>query len=231
MKPRTNPNQDDSNKAITYLTSFWLFTRKPETNEAKARLVIIDPKNTYFIHHVDECLVLSEHSEKVEQLLGSRYKLSKNGDPTYFIGHEISPLPKGRNTTNFRGIHYWNYSLLKGINTDDELIKLKMILMADDVIATVNDETDAAIFHSLISQFGKLSNLKFNPMNAITDPKFLYLGIPLNGLDWERRLKVTLKKIPPLWDKAIEVRTLYINTYVFSTLYYLDQHHSCTQIY
>ncbi|GME70918.1 unnamed protein product [Ambrosiozyma monospora] len=124
-----------------------------------------------------------------------------------------------------------------------------MILMADDVIATVNDETDAVIFHSLISQFEKLSNLKLNPMksvaygtpgaknrmiqnwkipmNAITDPQFVYLGIPLNGLDWERRLKVTLKKIPPLWDKAIEVRTLYINTYVFSTLYYFDQHHCC----
>ncbi|GME70419.1 unnamed protein product [Ambrosiozyma monospora] len=65
------------------------------------------------------------------------------------------------------------------------------------------------------------------PMNAITDPKFVYLGIPLNRLDWERRLKVTLKKIPPLWDKAIEVRTLFINTYVFSTLYYLDHYPSC----
>ncbi|GME70349.1 unnamed protein product [Ambrosiozyma monospora] len=57
--------------------------------------------------------------------------------------------------------------LLKGIDTDDELIKLKMLLMADDVIATVNDETDAAIFHSLISQFEKLSNLKLNPMKSV----------------------------------------------------------------
>ncbi|GMG39695.1 unnamed protein product [Ambrosiozyma monospora] len=56
----------------------------------------LNPNNrdTYFIHHVDDCLVLSEQPEEVEQLLESKYKLSKNGAPTYFIGHEISIYPK-----------------------------------------------------------------------------------------------------------------------------------------
>ncbi|GMG47899.1 unnamed protein product [Ambrosiozyma monospora] len=58
-------------------------------------------------------------------------------------------------------------TLLKGINTQDGMIRLKMILMADDVIATVNDEEDATIFQSLIKEFEQLSNLKLNPTKSV----------------------------------------------------------------
>ncbi|GMG52657.1 unnamed protein product [Ambrosiozyma monospora] len=56
---------------------------------------------------------------------------------------------------------------LEGINTDEGLLQLKMILMADDVIATVADEKDAATFHELISEFGNISNLRLNPSKSI----------------------------------------------------------------
>ncbi|GMG19859.1 unnamed protein product [Ambrosiozyma monospora] len=119
---------------------------------------------------------------------------------------------------NFLGMPF---PITQGLRQGD---LLKMILMADDVIVTVDDEKDATIFQSLIKQFEQLSNLKLNPtksvaygtpgaknnaivdwgspINLTTDPTFVSLGIPLNGLNWETRLKDTLKKIPPLWDKC-----------------------------
>ncbi|GME84876.1 unnamed protein product [Ambrosiozyma monospora] len=140
-------------------------------------------------------------------------------------------------------------SSLEGIDTEDGLLRLKMILMADDVIATVADEKDADTFHKLISEFESISNLRLNPSKSITygtvgahnkviknwdipikkttDDQFIYLGVPLNKVNWNIELKKLVNRISPLWDKALEVRTLYINTYVFSTLYYIEQHHSC----
>ncbi|GME72130.1 unnamed protein product [Ambrosiozyma monospora] len=96
----------------------------------------------------------------VKNLLGMPFPITqgpRQGDPMSPLLFALVMDPLNRTVS----------SLLKGIDTDDELIKLKMILMADDVIATVNDETDAVIFHSLISQFEKLFNLKLNPMKYI----------------------------------------------------------------
>ncbi|GME71157.1 unnamed protein product [Ambrosiozyma monospora] len=57
-------------------------------------------------------------------------------------------------------------SSLEGIDTEDGLLRLKMILIADDVIAIVADEKDADTFHKLISEFESISSLRLNPSKS-----------------------------------------------------------------
>ncbi|GMG22302.1 unnamed protein product [Ambrosiozyma monospora] len=42
----------------------------------------------------------------------------------------------------------------------------------------------------------------------------------MNRLDWKEKVAKLPKKVPPLWDKPLRVRTLYVNTYVYSAMYY-----------
>ncbi|GMG36795.1 unnamed protein product [Ambrosiozyma monospora] len=121
--------------------------------------------------------------------------------------------------------------------------------MADDVITTFKDDQDALKFKDLLYDFEKASGLTLNaskskgyctdvslnttltgwgvPMADIHSETFLYLGVPMNGLDWKEKVAKLLKKVPPLWDRPLQVRTLYVNTYVYSAMYYFDQHQGC----
>ncbi|GMG55842.1 unnamed protein product [Ambrosiozyma monospora] len=68
-------------------------------------------------------------------------------------------------------------------------------------------------------------------MEDIHSKKFIYLGIPLNGIDWKVKTTQLLKKIPPLCDRPLQVRTLYVNTYIYSAMCYFDQHQGCPKKY
>ncbi|GME73982.1 unnamed protein product [Ambrosiozyma monospora] len=168
----------------------------------------------------------------VKNFLGSTFSISRvlrQGDPLSPLLFALVMDPLNRQVS----------SSLEGIDTEDGLLRLKMILIVDDVIATVADEKEADTFHKLISEFESISNLRLNPPKSIaygtvgviknwdipikktTDDQFIYLGVPLNKVNWDIKMKKLVNRIPPLWDKALEVRTLYINTFDFSTLYYV----------
>ncbi|GMG20626.1 unnamed protein product [Ambrosiozyma monospora] len=66
-------------------------------------------------------------------------------------------------------------------------------------------------------------------MADIHSETFFYLGVPMNGLDWKEKVAKRFKKVPPLWNRPLQVRTLYVNTYVYSAIYYFDQHQECPQ--
>ncbi|GME71024.1 unnamed protein product [Ambrosiozyma monospora] len=63
----------------------------------------------------------------------------------------------------------------------------------------------------------------------VSDPSFIYLGIPFNKVNWPEQLRKIYNKIPPLFDLPLQTRILFINTYSYSQLYYLDQHDSCPE--
>ncbi|GME72455.1 unnamed protein product [Ambrosiozyma monospora] len=88
--------------------------------------------------------------------------------------------------------------------------------MADDVITTFKDDQDALKFKDLLNDFEKASGLTLNaskskayctnvssnttliswgvPMVDIHSETFLYLGVPMNGLDWKEKIANLLKK-------------------------------------
>ncbi|GME86101.1 unnamed protein product [Ambrosiozyma monospora] len=140
-------------------------------------------------------LIVSQQQGQVciNDFLCSTFSISqglRQGDPPSPLSFALVMDPLNRTVS----------SSLEGINTEDGQVRMKMILMADDVIATIADEKDATKFHNLISGFEKISNLKLNPtkstaygttwaQNAIiknwdimikstTDDTFIYLGTP-----------------------------------------------------
>ncbi|GME70513.1 unnamed protein product [Ambrosiozyma monospora] len=117
-------------------------------------------------------------------------------------------------------------SSLEGIASPYLTETLQMILMADDVITTFKDDQDALKFKDLLYDFEKASGLTLNaskskaycfnvssnttltgwgvPMVDIHSETFLYLGIPMNGLNWKEKIAKLLKKVPPLLDKPLQ---------------------------
>ncbi|GME82568.1 unnamed protein product [Ambrosiozyma monospora] len=135
-----------------------------------------------------------------------------------------------------------NYHI-KGIQVSPQLANsVKLMLVTDDVICTLRSSKDAK------KCFCHKSNLKLNFQKSISytlhqdrihlpeitsnniiqrrvsDPSFIYLGIPFNKINWPEQLRKIYNKI---FDLPLQTRILFINTYSYSQLYYLDQHDSC----
>ncbi|GME92224.1 unnamed protein product [Ambrosiozyma monospora] len=56
-----------------------------------------------------------------------------------------------------------------------------------------------------------------------------YLGVPLLEVDWKHKLDSLLRRVKQTlyMDLPVTLRVTGINTYIYSTIYYLNQHRPC----
>ena len=121
---------------------------------------------------------------------------------------------------------------------------------ADDLAVFARDANDLQRTFTICSDFTNISGLSLNKEKTkvychsraipyITssisatftvtsikqNPK--YLGIELLSVDWETKLSDLLERARRInfWDLPLHLRTLGMNTYIFSTLFFHDQHH------
>lgn len=130
----------------------------------------------------------------------------------------------------------------------------KLQAFADDIVTFNSDHTDIVKTLQVFKEFSKFSGLKINnqksqiyshPQNmqaldasltrfsnnrpavqSITDNP-TYLGIPLLEIDWKNKLDQLYHKFRRIlfMDLPLHIIIIGINTYIFSTLYFHDQHH------
>lgn len=139
------------------------------------------------------------------------------------------------------------------ITTTYILPTIKTLAFADDVIIFNNDNKDFQKTLEIINNFSSISNLYMNDSKSLvytndfnlskqtheihnihkqikvlslsTNP--IYLGVPLIKVNWTEKLsqlKRSLQKII-FMDMDLYQRVIGINTYIYSQIYYLDQHH------
>ncbi|ODV82516.1 hypothetical protein CANARDRAFT_30770 [[Candida] arabinofermentans NRRL YB-2248] len=129
-------------------------------------------------------------------------------------------------------------------------ITAKVLAYADDIITFNHNTVDTSLVLSHSRDFGNLSGCYLNhskttcylhpsiPRSSIyfiseeiqiasllANP--IYLGMPLLHYDWESKLFSLSKKLKKIlfMDLPLTMRSMGINTYIYSTIYFIDQHH------
>lgn len=131
--------------------------------------------------------------------------------------------------------------------------QLQVLAFADDIIIFNQDLQDFQHGIAIINLFSRISNLHLNekksiiychPVNIDTIQNYsndhhlnikvqspqsnpVYLGIPLITIKWKTKLAQLQQRIRKtlFMDLNLLQRVIAINTYIFSTIYYYDQHH------
>ncbi|ODV83032.1 hypothetical protein CANARDRAFT_30374, partial [[Candida] arabinofermentans NRRL YB-2248] len=129
-------------------------------------------------------------------------------------------------------------------------ITTKVLAYADDIITFNHNIDDTSLVLSHSRDFGDLSGCHLNhskttcyvhpsiPLSSfhsiseeiqiaslLANP--IYLGVPLLHYDWDNKLSSLLKKLKKIlfMDLPLTMRSIGINTYIYSTIYFIDQHH------
>ena len=127
--------------------------------------------------------------------------------------------------------------------------KVKSQAFADDIITFNQDSIDINKTIQIFSEFENISGLKLNHQktklycnpssiqhikSAITDDIEVtsitenptYLGVPLMKTNWYKKLDLLTSRLRRIcfMDLPLHLIILGINTYIFSTIYFLDQH-------
>jgi exonuclease III len=120
---------------------------------------------------------------------------------------------------------------------------------ADDLITFNSDVTDITTTLSILTSFHEISGLKINSTKTkvycngnqrdeierlfpgelkieTIEENPIYLGVPILSTNWHTKLKLLVDRARRInfWDLPIHLRVLGMNTYVFSTIYFLEQH-------
>ncbi|MHB9592081.1 RNA-directed DNA polymerase, partial [Enterobacter mori] len=125
----------------------------------------------------------------------------------------------------------------------------KLQAFADDIITFNKDINDIIKTIQIFADFKTISGLQLNHNKSkiYSNPNALnlfnssslsnievtsitenptYLGIPLVSINWEEKLDTLIKRLRRIcfMDLPVHLIVLGINTYIFSTIYFMDQH-------
>lgn len=159
----------------------------------------------------------------------------------------VEPLLRQLNS-HLTGIIYQQPQQLTPRSSPGTPLAIKCLAFADDLVVFNHDEIDFEHTKQSLDHFAECSHLTINvdkskaycstpslqrlprtldsiTVNPIADNP-IYLGVPLLEIDWPSKLEAAIKRVQfmPIKDLNLYERVQFVNTFVYSTLYFFDQH-------